>query len=295
MLVCMEAEAEMTQVYPSKDDSESIVLYKYISSEALAGFLVNCDLKLSFAHDSNDPFELLNSQDHPDERGEFATMGFLSLTTNNNSPAMWGNYASRYQGACLKFEIPYSSAKDRRDDNSYSWYFTEWSKKLKAAGVGDFLYRRWYEDDEKRLVIYYGGGDVLLHCLYSDKRPNFSHRAQLFYERFNNEFEEYKIAASFQRIAAKHISWQNEDEYRLVYMKSLATRVASINGGLMYFVNDISPCLKEVILGPHCKIARSDVEMALKKNLEKMTGNSVMCTRAQFVGGSYLLKISHNF
>ena len=68
---------------------EYLTLYKYITREALEGFLDYSDFKLSYPSDANDPLEHLTAGEEP-QRNVEGEVGFISLTKKENSPPYVG-------------------------------------------------------------------------------------------------------------------------------------------------------------------------------------------------------------
>lgn len=285
----MSVEYKIT--YPDERDSRKLVLYKYVSRVGLTSFLANRDLKLSFPKEANDPFELTDANSEPDMLADFEKVGFLSLSTDNNSPSMWGNYAEKYRGACLKFELQYCAPKgDRFDGNVAHWLGLE-SDKDKKLGKPVYFFRRWRESNEEGRSFSVEGsrGDKIYKCQYSDVRPDLGileKQMETSPFPFNRK---RKVEMVHLRYTTKHRSWKNEKEYRLVYNKSEASRISSVGGEMMFFINDITSCLREIVLGPLCKTTISDVYFALRKNWGDDISAPIVYRRAEFQQKSYLL------
>lgn len=102
-------EADGTKVVRASDidgPKKHITLYKYISHEALKGLLKDGSIKLTYQDDANDPFECKPRPSvFKDER--LKNIGIVSFTTTPNNHPMWGNYADKFRGACLKFVFDY--------------------------------------------------------------------------------------------------------------------------------------------------------------------------------------------
>ena len=86
--------------------TKSITLYKYITPIALASLIQHGDLKLTYRKDANDPFECLPDGYSPQDK-VLSHLGIVSLTGNKSNHPMWGNYADKYRGACIEFQMKY--------------------------------------------------------------------------------------------------------------------------------------------------------------------------------------------
>ena len=94
------------------ENTDFIVLYKYMSYEAFVATVETWSLKASFPYEVNDPLEnVIQKNKHlPPEILKDSTYGyiypFFSFSRNMSSSAMWGQYADWGRGVCLVFAFP---------------------------------------------------------------------------------------------------------------------------------------------------------------------------------------------
>lgn len=286
-----QEKAETFKYKSAKDYPHKIIkLYKYVSDIAFFDFLKYGDLKITFNDDCNDPYELTRRGIYPDKSSR-NVIGFISLSSNNNVPSLWGNYASQYCGACLEFSIPYFVNNHDGTPESEMGNFTDL---LKLLGVEEYIIRRYYDPKEPdSLCTISYKSDTIMKCTYCDfQRPceNDDYREILLNAGVPREFWEHAKSRiyEYKKLASKHISWEHEKEYRIYSLADYATR-SVYQGKIMYFSNILSPYLSKIILGPKINIYVSDVSRII--NPAFYTKCSFSIAKAKFSPTSYLLDI----
>lgn len=264
--------------FPEPEDSEILTLYKYMTETALVCFLSNGCLKLSFGYDSNDPFELLPAEEKPDSK-EFVHTGFVSFTKNDNSPEMWGIYADKYRGARLEFQFPYCKNTGHEYDGNYA-HFLGIKSRIEDGNQIEFI-RRWSSPQVGHYDHYGDAGDIIYKCRYSTERPPSMTRnlSAASHDDYKNWIR--------KRITTKHISWEHEDEYRLVYLCSCCDKILPNGNSFIYLLNELTPFLKSITLGPRSNITLSDVAHNLGQNNILAPGQSIAYRKARFQEGLY--------
>lgn len=83
---------------------KTLRLYMYVTADALFAIIKTGRLKLSHPWKTNDITECL-AQYEVGLRYEIKQYGYLCFSADPSSPAMWGYYAERGNGACLVFDF----------------------------------------------------------------------------------------------------------------------------------------------------------------------------------------------
>lgn len=259
---------------------KSITLYKYMTSEALYSFLLHRDLKITFPEDANDPFEFLTSEQKPTER--HSQQGFIALSKDKDNPALWGNYAEEYKGACLEFSIPYVTHSPKYKDNHCYNALAALAKVMSTCDREAYIIGS-RGDIYNPNVIDSENGDVLYKCLYkespfNEKEPNPPPpKAPII---FSDEYS--TIMKIYDRIATKSSAWKHENEYRIAIARENATRIA-YNGKKIYLSNRLTPFCKTIILAPYSPFSPADVKL--------INPSAPPTVKSDFNKGSYSLDI----
>lgn len=275
--------------------TKHLILYKYISPTALSGLIQHGDFRITFRQDANDPLELLPKGELPDNKVHMSNedLGFISLTKNNNCPPLWGNYADKYQGACVRFDFDYyfCNPKKINRDKSFEERMALDGITIKGWGLNTYYFQHVVKDDRRSVRTR---GDIILKCVYKDDRSlkelvknnGLGSREKLL----------YRFTRDWLIIATKHKSWSYEEEYRLPVVRSDSTR-SDFQIPTMYFSNCLTRYITKIILGPKCPLTPQDVNnmiaarrksAAYRQNYLKEDLNIV---KAQFKKDNYLLKI----
>ncbi len=316
-----DEKEEVFSIMRADDCEKPLVLYKYISLEALKGLLVHRDFKVTYRHDANDPFEMVPSGSLPMEQKEHishdGTSGFVSFTKNANDPAMWGNYAGKYTGARIKFEIPYFHLSDEELIQLISRGKMD-RKTLIAASISLYSKLEAMTGIEKYNYKFALGEDFhypyqIIKCVYSNNRyqsdPNISVLRKQFSDAINQCVSDGKVDFSkmgfsqllqtteiakdtVQSVAVKHTTWENENEYRSIIPEFLISR-KEMAGKIMFFTSEFSEYITTITLAPDCPISEAEANILLSHyELE----NNVKCqditvNRARYNRTSFLLDI----
>lgn len=272
--------------------AEYITLYKYISLKGLFGFLYHGDLKITTKDDANDPFEFMPSGvDHNDIK--VSTKGFISLSKESDNASMWGNYADKFRGACIEFNVPYFINDETLSTTHRVNYIAEFSKQLSKDDRDIKITAiRTNKETRQGQVILMGDGDFLYNCLYKEKRYNKTQT----YSPPPSIPEEYKpiygeILSIHDAIATKSMDWKHEKEYRFIISKRHATRT-EYSDSLMYFSNRITPYASKIILGPLCPHTRKEIRLIYDEAHKKKVLGEMNINKASFTSDSFKLEVS---
>ena len=82
-----------------------ISLYQYTTETGLVSILESKRIKISQPWSTNDITEGV-ADGETTQREELKKYGYICLSATCTSPAMWGYYAARSRGACLRFDFP---------------------------------------------------------------------------------------------------------------------------------------------------------------------------------------------
>lgn len=229
-----------------------IRLYKYLSPKALASFVLNHSLKLSFGYETNDRFELLPGNMLPTndvatrekESPEMALHGFISLTRVEDNPYMWGYYADMYRGACLEFLFDVEEEKDGETEK--------------------VRYRRLDKESQepsqlRNITETKFDGNYIDICEYEVNRIDRVHKDLPAYAR--------------NLITNKHVTWSQEQECRILYSTILRNgkENSSVKGvntgeGIIYTTADINNCAVALKVAPLCTMQVADIRRGLNSD-----------------------------
>lgn len=93
---------------------EELTLYLYASLDGLLKILEEGKLKVSLPWGTNDITEGVPRNEQM-RNYQTEAYGYICLSDNCASPAMWGYYADRGRGACLVFRLPWTNPCTRTD------------------------------------------------------------------------------------------------------------------------------------------------------------------------------------
>ncbi len=223
----------------------SIILYQYMSWENAEKVFTNWELKATLPHHTNDPFELMISDDEPSEsqanvlcssrHEKQCNLCFLCFSKVNASAALWGHYGDSHQGICLQFTFPLTFI-DWRENEIHHGYI---NANKTFPGV---LYKVTYR-----------------HERFCSKNVHTDDYTTLL----DNGT---KLAVPFHGLASiKDESWAFEQEYRIITDIGSASRLH--NG--MVFYNAPMDYLTGIDLGIRCKHNIHYVQWWLQHTLKK--------------------------
>ena len=246
---------------------EYLTLYKYITREALEGFLDYSDFKLSYPSDANDPLEHLTAGEEP-QRNIEGEVGFISLTKKENSPPMWGNYAGKYSGACVVFNVPYYREQyDKRPCERSVDYSCGYARAvLNSVGIDVYSFRTRVYDVEPDVRCSESVGDAIYKCIYKRTKPLLHISESNWVIVDDSDDEMISKYRRWERYFTKHPEWAYEDEYRVLVSYKDCSDVRDINGVRMKFSNDLTPYVTQIILGKYCEVSYRDVIKRLKSS-----------------------------
>lgn len=270
---------KMEKVTPKEDESETITLYKYLPFETLIEILKHGDLKITFREDANDPYELLPSGDLPNDHSNIKKdYGFISFSSNNNIPSLWGNYSDKYKGVCLEFQIPCFSEKC---NNPLISYFCKIENKLKIIS--------YYKDGIATVV------GVQNSCLLGKIEYLGHDRATGFQEEaITSTVEQTSLTLAY--LINKDSTWEHEQEWRVITSKKYASRCSLVSKKQMYFSNLLTKYITKIIITPYCEHTKESLEVFIphiiqSHNQENSFGKNIPIVKAEFSETSFLLNI----
>lgn len=240
---------------------KTIRLYKFVSPIGLTSFLQHGDLKISFRNDANDPYEVLPQGEMPGTSSKNILHGFISLSSKYNLPSMWGNYASKYSGACIEFELPYfifSAAQEHCVPNAMSKLTDAltkevgWMKTMRCKGED--------ECNKNGVSLSFSHSDFIFRCNYVKKyRADTSNNFPIppYFLSIKELYVDF--VKKYRELSTKHESWQIEDEYRICVTKQNASRAAVYGESIMFFSDVITRYAKRIILGPKSPYSAYDI------------------------------------
>ena len=230
-----------------------ITLYQYMSWENAEKVFTNWELKATLPHHTNDPFELMISDDEPSEsivneccnnrHEKQCDICFLCFSKVNSSAALWGHYGDSHQGICLQFSFPLAYISMINDEIHHACINTE--------------------------KEFYGSLFKMNYC-----RNRFDSRT-VREEDYTILVENgKKLVIPFYGLASiKDESWAFEQEYRIILSFETASRLH--NG--MVFYNVPMDYLTGIDLGIRCKhnihYVQRWIQHTLKKNNPKILLN----------------------
>lgn len=263
--------------------SSTLILYKYLTPIALKGLIKNGDFRISTSDDVNDPFELKPKRADVNIKS-CLPLGFLSLTASPVGPAMWGNYADKYQGACVELTIPYISWGKYQDSKQAS-LLSAMSKFLNREGISCYVFHNEETDNRENydvsLKILFSG-ICALKCQYLSTRKEFKKLGEL--NNPTNKSNVDKIISSWVKACrlaiAKNILWSYEDEYRVPILLSNASRTEFVNDKILCFTNKLTKYISRIIVSPRATYNAQTVKAAIKcsstplsESIEVITAN----------------------
>ena len=81
-------------------------LYKYVSTERILEILQDQRLYLNDGTNFNDPFELIEMDQHSSEVKHIPGLHILCLSKGNLNKLIWSHYTDSHKGVCLTVEVP---------------------------------------------------------------------------------------------------------------------------------------------------------------------------------------------
>ncbi len=249
---------------------KQIILYKYITCDALKGLLEYGDIKLTYQDDANDPFEC-SPRPSVYRDARLKNIGIISFTTTPNNHPMWGNYADKFRGACVKFVFDYFYVEPDITPTTKGEELALESIEYKKIGSQVYFLQYREEEDANRIDLW--DRDVLVRCYYSKERSMSGNSfcyvsskpinsSNLDYVRSYRAFNQKLI----RQISTKHPDWSYEDEYRITMKKSSLTRTINCEGRVIHLSNKLTRYIKKIILGPLSEYNPEDLQAKLIEN-----------------------------
>lgn len=273
--------------HANKYSHDIIELYKYMTTQALYSFLTRGVLKITFPEDANDPFEFLSASEIPTQ--QTSEQGFISLSEEDDNPSLWGNYAEKYKGACVRFSIPFLTFDEKQQVNSAINSQQSLSSVMSCNGRQARIIGVRGDSDHPN-VIFSGGGDILFKCLYRDKPfdNNISYNPpegtpDIFLSVYNT------LMKIYDKIAIKSEEWQHEKEHRIALGKKCSTCIIC-NEQKIYLSNRLTPFCSKIILAPFSLFTVQDVKRIMA-NSKPWKDKPVDVVKAEFQKGKYKLHI----
>ncbi len=288
-----------------------LVLYKYITCAALEGLLENGGIKVTYSSDANDPFEMLPHGYIPGTLSN-SDIGFMSFTRNGNDPAMWGNYADKYMGARIRFEIPWLNECDEESEEGEEKARQLPQKQLdriistlaqlRERGVSAF----YYEPDDGGIGAAFGS-HFIFKCVYKKARYRKDSTESL---TSDTQRQLKELEGKFLMVGTKHRAWRRESEYRVLISKELTEvtspstqeKASSLSHTPLTSSKRIqkirltrifSKYITSITLAPRCPMDLHDANDRLQE-LKERSGdlrNDISINRANFKTDSFFLDI----
>lgn len=244
----------------------TITLYKYLSVVGLEKFIKEKTIKLSFGYETNDRFEVLSgdlvpkcrSEEQEDDFAAGTHIGFISLSEVEENPYMWGYYAEQYRGARLKFQF---KVKKEIEDGAERY--------LRVDAVAP-RQKDYFSIQSARF-----DGEYIERCEYEANRQ----------DKINTALPK----CTKNIISNKHISWEGEREYRILYSinnvanNDLSPLLKRTENG-MYVTADLNRWAVALECGPFSKFSISEIKREFVKD-SLLRGIAVR--RLSFVPGLY--------
>lgn len=239
--------------------TDTLILYKYMTPGALKGLIEHGDIRISTRDDVNDPYELAPYGVAIDGKKEAHT-GFISLSGNAQSPAMWGNYADHYKGACVEFHIPYAVFSENTSN-----VYTIIGELLTRFGIPLYPIADRIDNANTAFLT----DKFIVKCRYTYERkpirealPN-NKLFKNFPQSLQKKISDFIAIANKSR--TKYAQWRDEDEYRILLKVKDATRYAYINGQLMIFSDVLTPYIKRVLISPRAETTAGKLDAAFRQ------------------------------
>lgn len=253
----MQIQSEVV-VSPRESISYTVTLYKYISRLALIKLIREGAFKVTFCNDCNDPQEMLPSGNLPSEPNIYSDRGFISFSKDGNNAPMWGNYASSYCGACVKFEFPCFDADKISSANPEEMHILKYTRYLKEKGFNvNFFNAFFHEGIFKPSRV----SRVLVDCNYAAEhnRVRWPECSQCW-----EEAERKADVFAWELMCTKDVGWSYEKEVRmpLHWQRDLLPREES---SVLRLTRLPIPYIKQIILGPQSRLSASAVAGAISR------------------------------
>lgn len=277
-------------IRPTEGGKKSLVLYKYLTPNALFGLLEYGDIRITCQEDVNDPYELLPHGSLPNH--EPSNLGFISFTRKPNSPPMWGNYAEKYKGACVKFAFEYFYFQESWKIQGMGARLADFGIQLKEKGMRAYFLQYEKEEQGKATLSF---SNVIVQCSYCGERPTPEKRKEQ-YEGTNEERRIRRFYDIWKVRSSKHEDWAYEEEYRLFVLKKDATRT-NFKSPLMRFSSFPTRYIKKIILGPYFDHKTEDIKNIIDLRRREQTApnpylpSDLEICKADFSETSYGLNI----
>ena len=257
---------------------KQLKLYKYMTPIAFASLLEHGDIKLAYRNETNDLFECLPEGYGVDE-DVLLHLGIVSFTSKATNHPMWGNYADKFRGVCVEFEIDYFHIDPCKKPQNKGEYLAKEGIEYKSIGTDVYFFQYW--EDEKHELIDTRGGDVILKCKYSDKRSDPNSIGIINTPEDHRRWQQ----RLWRQVSTKHTDWKYEEEYRATMRHQRCSR-CQIGLPVMYFSNTFTRYITKIILGPRCEYTTADVLYIIKKQRGKFGVNAYMPENVKVVKAS---------
>ena len=178
-------------------------------------------------------------------------IGFISFSAQNDIASLWGNYAEKFKGACLRFDIPYFTSEGNPNSIENSLQHT--SNIMNKCGIEIFYIRRGVDKENGANVIQLHNGDVIVKCRYQEKRFN-KIESPSDEEQMKAWITAYNV---YSQIAQKDVSWINEKEYRACIRRETTARQN------MKFSSLFTPFLRNIIITPNTTLKIDELQELL--------------------------------
>jgi len=207
-----------------------LTLYLYASLDSLLKIIETGKLKVSLPWGTNDITEGVPRNEQV-RNYQTEAYGYICLSDNCTSPAMWGYYADRGRGACLVFRFKWlQPCKQNQNKEIIAWKIAHPSSE-KVSLLSGKLYQVEYGEERS---VFKSAEDILRY-----KSSDWKHEREY---RYITPLADTKL----------------ENIIDTSYGKT----------GL-YFVTDFTKYIAGIILGPRCQLQPIDVIEYVKKYTPK--------------------------
>lgn len=174
-------------------------------------------------------------------------MGFVSMTSDNNSPPMWGNYADKYKGACIEFTFPYFKERKHLKQERIDLFIGYAMHLMKRRDIVMYAWRTLDFDGNKVFSsIVRDVGDVIYKVVYRNERVE-STKGGGYLTYWENDRDIIDHYEQRRYLYTKHPKWKQENEFRILFQRDNLT-----NDKSLWFTKDIIPYITGITLGPLC-------------------------------------------
>lgn len=222
---------------------KELTLYLYASLDSLLKILETGKLKVSLPWGTNDITEGVPRNERM-RNYQTEAYGYICLSDNCTSPAMWGYYADRGRGACLVFRFKWVQPCGKAQNGEIN----AWKIARPVPQNGSWLPGKLYQVE------------------YGEKRS------------------EFKSAEDMLRYKSNDWKHESEYRYITPLADTELDNITETSYGKLglYFVTDITRYITGIILGPHCQLQPIDIVQYVGKHKSTNITPFIEVVKAKF-------------